>query len=208
MPTPDFIVFDSTYGEVRENSVTTVEKISEAEKKLGVSRNVIAITAAILALQEYYGKDYVRIEYLSNNRMEKYLSDTVGLVFKLLPITVNLNDFLTEQLLMSEISRQVAETIARSICDYGSEHDILMEYALLVNYIADSGDASAFDGLIPHEMPLKSQYEASSTHADVYLEENNGEVDIYIDHIKSCYAEGNMRKFSDMYVTHFKRIVD
>lgn len=59
-----------------------LERMTQAERRLGYSRNVIAITATMLALREYCGESRVSVDYVNNNRMEKYIRNSVGLVLR------------------------------------------------------------------------------------------------------------------------------
>jgi bacitracin synthase 3 len=168
----------------------------------------LAITAAMLALQEYCQKDEINVDYLNSNRTEKYLQNTVGLVFKMLPLAVDLQQYPSLDSLLREVNRQVIESFANSICDYSAEENIAEEDAIVVNYVAQLGDASNMEGFEPTEVPLAGVDESMMGHADLYLQEKNGKVNIHIEYLAHAYAEGSIRKFLDIYIKHFKQLVN
>ena len=94
-PTPDHERTDTELGKDIKNPQISVADVENAERRLGVSRNFISIAAAILALKDYCRENAIRINFLSNNRTELYLRDTIGLVFKIFPIALETGNFST-----------------------------------------------------------------------------------------------------------------
>ena len=70
IPTPDFDSWRTEIGEESFHGMVFLSEISRAEKRWGVSRNVLAIVAAMLALREYCQRDEIRIDYTNNNRLD------------------------------------------------------------------------------------------------------------------------------------------
>lgn len=208
IPTPDFETWETESSLEKEDGVFTVRQIEAAEKRWGFSRTVFAITAAMLALQEYCHRDEINVDYLNSNRTEKYLQNTVGLVFKLLPLAVDLQQYPSIERLMQEVNRQVIESFANSICDYSAKENIAEEDAIVVNYVAQLGDASNMEGFEATELPLEGVDDSMAGHADLYLQEKNGEVNIFIEYLTHAYAEGSIRKFLDIYIKHLKQLVN
>ena len=108
---------------------------------------------------------------------------------------------------MQEVNRQLVEGFAHSICDYGSFDKDALEDALDVNYIADLGDASNWKELNPKEMDIGNAYEATECRVEIYLTEEEGQVNIDIEYQKNAYAEGSMKKFMNLYVEKFRQLV-
>ncbi len=210
VPTPDFDSLKADVkGEELEENAVPVARMAEAEQQLGVSRTVISIAAALLALQEYCGKSHVTVDYLNSNRMEPYLGNTVGLVYKILPVAVHLEDFPTTERLLKEVDRQVVAGLANTAHNYGADQaSPLVNDAMLVNYVADLGDASQVEGLEMTEIPLISEHSGATGNVDIYLSEKNGAVQIDIEYQKRAYADGSMRKFLDIYVKHLKELTE
>ena len=189
--------------------MASLQEMSLAEERLGVSRNVLAIAAAMLSLQAYCHRDGIRIDYLNNNRTDAYLQHTVGLVFKILPLALDLRMVSGPEDLLQAVNRQLVDGLAHSICDYGSLDNVALAEALEVNYIADLGSASHLNELNPTELELEISTSTTATggRAVIYLIEEEGQVNIDIEYQKKAYAEGSMKKFLNLYVEKFRQLV-
>ena len=208
IPTPDFETWETDSSIEAEDGVLTVSQMEAAEKRCGFSRAVLAIAATMLALQEYCHRDEINVDYLNSNRTEKYLQNTVGLVFKLLPLAVDLQQYPSTEHLLREVNRQVIESFANSICDYSAKENIAEEEAIVVNYVAQLGDASNMEGFEATELSLTGVDETMAGHADLYLQEKNGQVNIHIEYLAHAYAPGSIRRFLDIYIKHLKQLVN
>ena len=182
VPTTDFESWETDPGTEEYGGLVSLQEISRAEERLRVSRNVIAIAAALLALQEYCHRDEIRIDYLNSNRTDTYLQHTVGLIFKIFPLAVDLSEFASTELLLQEVNRQVVEGLAHSICDYSSVGNIALDDALVVNYVADIGNVSGMQGITQMDLDMESSYEATGSHVEIYLIEEDGQVNISIEY--------------------------
>ena len=209
VPTPDFDSWEPDDGEEVYEGLVSLREMSLAEDRLGVSRNVLAIAAAMLSLQEYCHRDDIRVDSLNNNRTDAYLQHTVGLVFKMLPLALDLRLVSGPEDLLSAIHRQLVEGLAHSICDYSSLDNVAFADALLVNYVANLGDASHLSDLNPTELELEISTSTVATggRAVIYLNEEEGQVNIDIEYQKRAYAEGSMKKFLNLYVEKFRQLV-
>ena len=87
---------------------------------------------------------------------------------------------------MQEISKQVTESMANSICNYGSEDDVPLNDALLVNYIAESKETSLWKIFSPEKIPMTNNEPNVSEHVDAYLEEIDGDLQILIAYQKKA----------------------
>lgn len=210
VPTPDFDSLKADLkGEEFEENVVPVARMAEAEQQLGASRTVLAIAAALLALQEYCGKSHVTVDYMNNNRMEPYLANTVGLVYRMLPVAVDLESFSTAERLLQEVERQVVAGLSNIAHNYGADQSSpLVDDAMMVNYTADLGDASRVEGLPMEELSLTSERSGATGNVDMYLSEADGGINIDIEYQKRAYADGSMRKFLDIYIKHLKALTE
>lgn len=207
VPTPDFESWEPDAGEEYFGGVVSLQDMSLMEKRLGVSRNVLAIAVAMLALQEYCHQDEIRVDYLNNNRTDLYLQHTVGLVFKMLPLAIDLRHFPAREDFLREVNRQLVEGFAHSICDYSALDNVALQDAFVVNYVANMGDASALEGLNFQEMELGDCRQETNSRAIIYLMEDEEQVNIVIEYQKHAYGEGSMKKFLELYVKEFRELL-
>ena len=146
MPTFDHDVRDPACGKMYAEEIMPLESMTQAERRLGYSRNVIAITATMLALREYCGESRVSVDYVNNNRMEKYIRNSVGLVFKTLPLAADLSRYADRAELLREINRQEIESFVNSVADYTAKEDLEAEDAIAVNYVSNLGSGDSMGG--------------------------------------------------------------
>ncbi len=206
IPTLDFETAEPDCASEFLENVMTTREMTEAEKQTGYSRNVIAIAAVILALQEYCGRDDICVDYINNNRVEKYLQSTVGLVYKTLPVAVELNRYPDIKQLLPEVNRQVIDSFVNSICDYRAEVGTMDEDCIAVNYVAELGSAENLKGFEAEEIPVGQEDDTMGGHADLYFEENEGMVTLHLDYLKLAYKKENMQAFIRLCAKYLKQI--
>jgi len=186
-----------------------LECMAQAERRLGYSRNVIAMTATMLALREYCGESRVSVDYVNNNRMEKYIRNSVGLVFKTLPLAADLSRYADRAGLLQEINRQEIESFVNSVADYTAKEDLEAEDAIAVNYVSNLGSGDSMEGLGAEEIPLDTEEEETmGGHMDLYIKEEKGSVSLEVDYTKHVYEPQSIRRFLDLIVRFLKELTE
>ncbi len=66
--TQDYDSWETDFGEEDFDTEISVESMSNAEKRLGFSRNVISIAAVILAMRDYCQKSFIRVDFINSPR--------------------------------------------------------------------------------------------------------------------------------------------
>ena len=117
VPTPDYETWETEPGGETLDMELTLQDIAGAEVRHGASGNVMCITAAILALQEYCHRHRISVNWLNSNRDDGCYNDTVGMFFSILPVAVHTERFNGLNALIAEVNRQVAEGFVNSRCD-------------------------------------------------------------------------------------------
>lgn len=79
------------------------------------------------------------------------------------------------------------------IGDCQSSYDERSNNALAINYIPDNGDNSNMRGITPMDIHTENSYNATGSHVEVYLMEEDGKVNILIEYQRKAYAEGSMK---------------
>ena len=194
IPTPDFETFEPESAVEDLEDVLSTDQMKAAEIRTGYSRSVMAIAAVILALQEYCGRDEINVDYLNSNRTETYLQSSVGLVFKTLPVAIDLKRYEDLEHVMAAINGQVIDSFANSICDYRAEVEDFDLDCIAVNYVADLGSEENMEGFDAEALPLEEDG-AMGGHADIYFTESDGMISIELEYMKQGYKQENMRTF-------------
>lgn len=207
LPVPDFETEDISCGRLCVKKIMTVDEIVLAEKRTGCSRNVLSITAAMQTLREYCSKDKISVDYINNNRMEKHLMDTVGLLYKTLPIAADLSLYPTNASLLHEVNRQVIESFVNSVADYTAKLDLIKEDAIAINYVSDLGSEENLEGFEAENISLFDEDAIEmGGHADLYIQEQAGYINVQLDYLKNAYKKENMQRFLDLFIKNLKQL--
>ncbi len=184
--------------------------LEAAEKRLKTSRSVIAITAAILALHEISGKNDVMTNWIFNNRLGSFASNSVGMLIKNLPVGIHMDEIHSLEELIAEIKKQVADGISHCSYDYFAAQDSAFHSdPMEVNY-QQNMNADELAPLHPLQIELENRYRAPGARMELeFLEndDNSGLFDSEMEWAANCFSEERTRRFHELYVEHFERIV-
>ena len=184
--------------------------LEAAEKRLNTSRSVIAIAAAILTLHEASGKNDIMTNWIFNNRLGSFASNSVGMLIKNLPVGVHMDQIHSLPELIAEIKKQVADGISHCSYDYFSAQDsAFYNDPMEVNY-QQNMNADELASLHPLQIALENRYQAPGARLELeFLEndDNSGLFDSEMEWASNCFSEEKTRSFHESYIEHFERIV-
>ena len=208
LPVPDFDTRGFQCDSVCADEVVTIEEMERAERNTGCTRNVLSIAAAMLALKEYCSKDRISVDYIHSNRLEKRFMDTVGPLFTTLPIAVDLSLYPDNRELLRETARQVIESAANSMTGYTAQKDKFSEDALVVNYIYDLMNEDNLEGFEAEDLPIgEDKEDETGNHADLFIMEYDGCVNIHMNYLKNAYRQENIQHFLEVFVRQLRSLV-
>ena len=208
VPTPDYESWEADAGEERMNMGLSPAQIHAAQARLGASGNMICIAAALLALQEYCGRQDVLVNWIDHNRTDAHYENTVGMLFRILPVAVRMDRCGTVEKLLREVSRQVAMGFANSSCDFMSERESALEDTMEINYQVGVWDGDPLAALGAEEIGLRPEGQATGGRVGMYIEDWPGDtVGVVVEYQRKAYAEGSMARFLDIFRKHLRRIV-
>ena len=184
--------------------------LEEAEKRLNTTRSVIAIAAAILTLHETSGRNDIMTNWIFNNRLGSFASDSVGMLIKNLPVGIHMDQIHSLQELIVEIKRQVADGISHCSYDYFAAQDsAFFNDPMEVNY-QQNMNADELASLHPLQIGLENRYHAPGARLELeFLEndDNSGLFDSEMEWAANCFSEERIQAFHALYIDHFERIV-
>lgn len=99
----------------------TAEQVTAAEEFWGVSHSVMAISAGLMALSRFTGKQHVMINWIFNNRLAPEAENTAGMLIRNLPAAVRMEEISSTRDLLRSVKDQVAEGIAHCSWDFMTE---------------------------------------------------------------------------------------
>ncbi len=198
---------DITRAYIYCEDVMTVEEMAQAERNTGCSRNVLSIAAVMKALREYCLKDEIRIDVVHHNRLEKEYLDTVGPLYRILPVAMDLSDYPDDEELLREVNRQVIDGAAGSQGDPAAGAAVPLKDALQINYVSDLETAPEEEGFEMVGLQMaEGQEREIEEHVYISIFEEEGQVLIQFEYLKCAYREESMQRFLDMFVSCLKQL--
>ena len=185
----------------------TADDIKSAESRLGISGNVMCITASILALSQYCGQADIHVNWLYSNRSDTRYRNTVGKLFKILPVAIHTNEYSGLNDLIIEVKRQVTEGIVNSVCNYAELTEATLNDAVEINYLFSFDDTLSRETTGFKEAELDFEYSAVGGRMGMYILDNDGEMMILTEYQAKAYEEGSVARFLQMFRDHLRKIV-
>jgi hypothetical protein len=184
--------------------------VKTAEDRLRVSRSVMAITAALIALGKVTGTKHVMINWIFNNRLEPEAEGVVGMLVKNLPVAVRLEEYSSLQALLCSVKEQVAEGIAHCSYDFMTEqYQAFISDCLEVNF--QSGmSGSELIGLNPTQIKLNDDFSAVGVRLQLILLENefgDGGFDSDMEYAEGLFDREVIEGFHDLYIEILQNMV-
>ena len=184
--------------------------LEAAEERLNASRSIIAIAAAILTLHKTSGKNDIMTNWIFNNRLGSFASDSVGMLIKNLPVGIHMDQIHGLEELIIEIKKQVTNGIAHCSYDYfAAQESAFISDPMEVNY-QQNMNADELSLLHPFQIGLENKYHAPGARLELeFLEndDNSGLFDSEMEWAANCFSEEKMLRFHDLYIENFERIV-
>ncbi|MBR5089798.1 MAG: amino acid adenylation domain-containing protein, partial [Ruminiclostridium sp.] len=207
IPVPDHESWETEPAEQTVLTGLTADDIKSAESRLGVSGNVMCITAGILALTRYCDNSDIHVNWDYSNRSDARYQNTVGRLFKILPVAVHTRDYGKLSDLINEVNRQVSEGIANSVCNYAELTEATLSDAMEINYLFDFDDKMFLETTGFRSVDADFEFSAVGEHIAVYIFEHDGEMAALADYQAKAYEEGSIARFLQMFREYLRKIV-
>ncbi len=184
--------------------------LEAAEERLNTSRSVISIAAAILTLHETSGRNDIMTNWIFNNRLGSFASNSVGMLIKNLPVGVHMDQIHNLNELITEIKKQVTDGISHCSYDYFAAQDsAFYNDPMEVNY-QQNMNADELASLHPLQIAMENRYHAPGARLELeFLEndDNSGLFDSEIEWASNCFSKERIHSFHELYIENFERIV-
>jgi len=209
IPKPDFVSWDPAVGEEHIGLSITLDQMHRAEARCKASANVLCLAAGALALQEYSGRRDILLNWINDNRSRSGNETTVGLLFKILPVALHMDEYADAKMLIEEIRRQTDAGFAHSICNYQEIVENALEDSIEINYLpALAGEETPSDEPeILEEVELPDRHNAAGERVGMYIGDLDGVLAVSCGYQKHIYAPGSMHRFLQLFRKHLRGIV-
>lgn len=188
----------------------SAEQVKDAESYWGVTHSVMAISAALLALSRFTGKQHVMTNWIFNNRLAPESANAVGMLIKNLPAGAKMEEVSSMRELLESVKEQVTEGIAHSEYDFMTEH-----YQPFVNDCMEVNlqlaiNADELDVLNPTYIELEDYFTSAGARLELELLENeygDGGFDSEMEYAEGLFDRQRMEKFHDLYADILESLI-
>ena len=171
------------------------------ERHYRISRNEFFISVAALAISIYNREDDIKLSWIYNGREDMLAMNSVGLLFRDLPVGLRLKDDTTLRELFADVHDQVQKGIEHSCYPYVDVHNQAggAEAAYLL-YQQDIRDMGGMEGMDVETIDIRQNQAASQTILDMEVLDGADGLILMIDYTASLYDDESMESFKDIFI--------
>lgn len=197
--------------ESRSNEIGALEvplgieqpQMNAVERAYKISRNEFFITAAALAISVYNNVNDVKLTWIYNGREDTRAMNTVGLLFRDLPVAFRFKDSDVLRNIFSDVHEQVGKGIEHCCYPYvemNASQGLTSGELVCVLYQRDIRDTDEADAFGIHSMDLRQNQAAAENILDIQILDGADGLQLAIDFAASRYEESSIERFRDIYV--------
>ena len=192
---------ENELGEILTTLDIKDEILSQVEKTYKISRNEFFITATILAIAFYNKKDNIKISWIYNGREDVNAMNSIGLLFRDLPVALKLDDERTLRELYQDVREQVQNAIKYSCYPYVDKtYNVVSDDAAYLLYQQDIRDNGSFGDMEIETIDIRQNQAASQTVLDIEILDGEDGLEVMFDYASSKYKFESMDKFKDLFI--------
>ena len=201
--------YPRTDHESRENEMGEIfapigieqPQMKAMERHYRISRNEFFIAALALSVSIYNQKNDIKLSWIYNGREDMLAMNSVGLLFRDLPVGLRLKDDLTLRELFADVHEQVQNGIEHSCYPYVDIHNQAggSEAAYLL-YQRDIRDMGGLDGMDIETIDIRQNQAASQTILDMEILDGADGLILMMDYAASRYDDASMDHFKDIFI--------
>ena len=200
-PKTDRISRDNELGELIVELGIEQPQMRAVEKAYRISRNEFFITVAALAISIYNKENDIKLSWNYSGRDDLQLMNTVGLLFRELPVGIRLKDERTLRDVFADVHEQVQKAIEHSCYPYvDRQSQVVEEETAYLLYQQDIRDMGGSDGFDIDMIDIRQNQAASQTILDMEILDGEDGLQLMIDFAASWYEEESIEKFKDIYI--------
>ena len=199
-PTPDHQSRENEMGELFAPLNIEQPMLSAVERSYRISRNEFFITVAALAVAAYNRKNDIKLSWIYNGREDVQSMNSVGLLFRDLPVAVRLRSDMTLRDLFADVHEQVQKAIEHSCYPYVDTHNqVASQESAYLLYQQDIRDMSGMDGMNIETVDVRQNQAASQTILDMEILDGAEGLILMIDYAASRYENQSIERFKDIF---------
>lgn len=200
-PPIDHITRENDFGHIECEVGVTCDELANIEKHFKISRNEFFITVAAFAVSLYANKPNVKLSWIFNGREDVKLMNTVGLLFRDLPIAFRFDKKQNIADIFADTHEQVQKAIEHSCYPYVENNSLVIEDDVAyVLYQRDFHDVGRINGIEIENVSIRQNKPAAQSVLDMeILDSGNGFV-LSMDYASSRYEDTTMERFRKLFI--------
>ena len=177
------------------------EQMSAAERSFRISRNEFFIAVGAMAIALYNNAPDVKLSWIYNGREDLQMMNTVGLLFRDLPVGLRFKDEMTLRDVFADVHDQVQKGIEHSCYPYVDLHNqVANGESAYVLYQQDIRDMGSSDGFDVETVDIRQNQAASQTILDMEILDGAEGLQLMIDYAASRYEESSIENFRNIFI--------
>lgn len=192
---------ENEFGQIACEMGVTSAELGVIEKRFKVSRNEFFITVAALAVSLFAGKPKVKLSWIYNGREDVKMMNTVGLLYRDLPVAFCFDRSQNIADIFADAHRQVRKAIEHSCYPYVENNSIAVEDDVAaVLYQRDIRDAGDLDGMEIETVDIRQNNAASQSVLDIEILDSDLGLHLSLDYASSRYERSTMDRFCKLFM--------
>lgn len=197
--------------ESRSNEIGAMEaplgieqpQMNAVERAYKISRNEFFITVAALAISVYNEANDIKLSWIYNGREDTHAMNTVGLLFRDLPVAFRFKDSDVLRNVFADVHEQVGKGIEHCCYPYvemNASQGLTAGELACVLYQRDIRDTDDMEAFGIHSMDIRQNQAAAENILDIQILDGSEGLQLAIDFAASRYEEASIERFRDIYV--------
>ncbi|MEG0272176.1 MAG: AMP-binding protein [Hydrogenoanaerobacterium sp.] len=213
----DFSLLEPYANKTAENRLESLElglpkiqdvRLASVPGHQPVSNNVLFAAITALALARHSKKSCVNFEWVYNGRSSVSHISTVGLLFNILPLSVQLSDNLSFSELLEDIVEQVRLGIQYGCVHYVStKFQSQKDYAVAVIYQDKMRDFATLCGEEVTALPIHNAYAAANCALDIEITQEENETQLWFHYNNKQFDKSFMEELINIWGEIAKKLL-
>lgn len=200
-PKPDHESRENEMGELFAPIGIEQPQMKAMERHYRISRNEFFIATLALAISIYNEKDNIQLSWIYNGREDMLAMNSVGLLFRDLPVGIRFKNEMTLRELFAEVHDQVQKGIEHSCYPYVDIHNQAGgQVAAYLLYQQDIRDMGGLEGMNVETVDIRQNQAASQTILDMEILDGKDGLVLMMDYTASLYDDESMDRFKDIFI--------
>ena len=200
-PTTDHESRENEMGELFAPIGVEQPQMKAMERHYRISRNEFFIAVLALAISIYNEEDNIKLSWIYNGREDMLAMNSVGLLFRDLPIGIRFKDNMTLRELFADVHDQVQKGIEHSCYPYVDIHNqVGGQVAAYLLYQQDIRDMGGLEGMNVETVDIRQNQAASQTILDMEILDGKDGLVLMMDYTASVYDDESMERFKDTFI--------